>query len=58
LASTSDIAKRYFAALAAHDLDDATACWKPGSIDRLVGAQDLVALDGARRQLEPAAEAT
>jgi glyoxylase-like metal-dependent hydrolase (beta-lactamase superfamily II)/predicted ester cyclase len=48
LASTSDIAKRYFAALSAHDLDDATACWKPGSIDRLVGGQDLVAPDGIR----------
>jgi glyoxylase-like metal-dependent hydrolase (beta-lactamase superfamily II)/predicted ester cyclase len=46
--STSDIAKRYFSALAAHDLDEATACWKPGSIDRLVGAQDLVAPDGIR----------
>jgi len=48
LASTSDIAKRYFAALAAHDLDGATACWKPGSVDRLVGAQELVAPDGIR----------
>ncbi len=48
MASTSDIAKRYFAALAAHDLDEATACWRPGSIDRLVGAQDLVAPDGIR----------
>jgi glyoxylase-like metal-dependent hydrolase (beta-lactamase superfamily II)/predicted ester cyclase len=48
LASTSDIAKRYFAALAAHDLDAATACWQPGAIDRLVGGQDLVAPDGIR----------
>jgi hypothetical protein len=48
LASTSDIAKRYFAALTAHDLDDAIACWKPGALDRLVGAQDLVAPDGIR----------
>jgi glyoxylase-like metal-dependent hydrolase (beta-lactamase superfamily II)/predicted ester cyclase len=48
LASTSDIAKRYFAALAAHDLDEATACWKPGAVDRLVGAQELVAPDGIR----------
>jgi ketosteroid isomerase-like protein len=39
--STSDIAKRYFAALAAHDLDEATACWN-GEV---------------RRQLEQAAEA-
>jgi glyoxylase-like metal-dependent hydrolase (beta-lactamase superfamily II)/predicted ester cyclase len=48
LASTSDIAKRYFAALADHDLDAATACWKPGGVDRLVGAQELVAPDGIR----------
>ena len=48
MASTSDIAKRYFVALAAHDLDDATACWKPGAIDRLVGGQDLVAPAGIR----------
>jgi predicted ester cyclase len=48
LASTSDIAKRYFAALSAHDLDVAVACWKPGSIDRFVGGQDLVAPEGVR----------
>jgi hydroxyacylglutathione hydrolase len=46
--STSDIAKRYFAALAAHDLDEATACWKPGAIDRFVGAREIVAPDGIR----------
>ena len=48
LASTSDIAKRYFAALSAHDLDAAAACWKPGAIDRFVGGQDLVAPEGIR----------
>lgn len=48
MASTSDIAKRYFAALAARDLDAATACWRPGGIDRLVGAQELVAPHGIR----------
>jgi ketosteroid isomerase-like protein len=36
MASTAEIAKRYFAALSAHDLDAATACWRPGAIDRLV----------------------
>ena len=46
---TSEIAKRYFAALAAHDLDAATACWRPGAIDRLVGAQELIAPDGIRQ---------
>jgi hydroxyacylglutathione hydrolase len=48
LATTSETAKRYFAALAAHDLAGATACWKPGAIDRFVGAQELVAPDGIR----------
>jgi hydroxyacylglutathione hydrolase len=47
--STADIAKRYFAALSAHDLDSAVACWLPGSVDRLVGAQDLIAPDGVRQ---------
>jgi hydroxyacylglutathione hydrolase len=48
MASTAEIAKRYFAALSAHDLDAATACWRPGSIDRLAGGEDLVAPDGVR----------
>jgi predicted ester cyclase len=48
VASTSDIARRYFAALSDHDLDQATACWKPGSIDRLVGSRELIAPDGIR----------
>jgi glyoxylase-like metal-dependent hydrolase (beta-lactamase superfamily II)/predicted ester cyclase len=48
MASTAEIAKQYFAALSAHDLDAATACWRPGSIDRLVGTEDLVAPDGVR----------
>jgi glyoxylase-like metal-dependent hydrolase (beta-lactamase superfamily II)/predicted ester cyclase len=48
MASTAEIAKRYFAALSAHDLDAATACWRPGSIDRVVGSEDLVAPDGVR----------
>jgi hydroxyacylglutathione hydrolase len=48
MASTAEIAKRYFAALSAHDLDAATACWRPGAIDRLVGSEDLVAPGGVR----------
>jgi glyoxylase-like metal-dependent hydrolase (beta-lactamase superfamily II)/predicted ester cyclase len=48
MATTSEIAKRYFAALADHDLDAAVACWRPGGIDRLVGAQELVAPEGIR----------
>jgi glyoxylase-like metal-dependent hydrolase (beta-lactamase superfamily II)/predicted ester cyclase len=46
--STSDVAKRYFAAIGAHDLDAATALWVPGAIDRFVGQRDLVAPDGVR----------
>jgi hydroxyacylglutathione hydrolase len=48
MATTTEIAKRYFAALAAHDLDAAVACWRPGAVDRLVGAQELIAPDGIR----------
>jgi glyoxylase-like metal-dependent hydrolase (beta-lactamase superfamily II)/predicted ester cyclase len=46
--STSEIAKRYFAALAAHDLDAAVACWVPGGVDRLVGQQELIAPNGIK----------
>jgi len=48
MASTADIAKRYFDALAAHDLDAATACWAPGGVDRFVGSQELIAPGGVR----------
>jgi steroid delta-isomerase-like uncharacterized protein len=48
MASTSEIAKQYMHALAAHDLDAAVALWAPGSIDRLIGQRDLVAPDGVR----------
>ncbi len=48
MASTSEIAKRYFAALNAHDLDAAVALWQPGAIDRFVGQQELIAPDGVR----------
>jgi glyoxylase-like metal-dependent hydrolase (beta-lactamase superfamily II)/predicted ester cyclase len=49
MASTTEVAKRYFAALAAHDLDQAVACWAPGAIDRFVGQQDLAAPEGVRQ---------
>jgi predicted ester cyclase len=48
MATTADIARRYFAALSAHDLDAALACWAPGAIDRFVGGRDLVAPEGVR----------
>jgi predicted ester cyclase len=44
----ADIAKRYFQALAEHDLDTAAECWAPGAVDRLVGQEDLVAPAGIR----------
>jgi glyoxylase-like metal-dependent hydrolase (beta-lactamase superfamily II)/predicted ester cyclase len=48
MASTSEIAKRYFDAISAHDLDAAVACWRPGAIDRFVGQQELIAPEGVR----------
>jgi steroid delta-isomerase-like uncharacterized protein len=48
MASTSDVAKRYFEALSTHDLDAAAACWAPGGVDRLVGQEDLIAPEGIR----------
>lgn len=49
MASTSEIARRYFDALARHDLDAALDCWAPGAIDRFVGQRDLIAPDGIRQ---------
>ncbi len=49
MASASEIARQYFAALGARDLDAAAACWAPGAVDRLVGAEELIAPEGIRR---------
>ncbi|MBV9164539.1 MAG: ester cyclase [Solirubrobacterales bacterium] len=46
--TTSEVAKRYFDALSAHDLDAAADCWEAGGIDRMVGQQELIAPDGIR----------
>jgi glyoxylase-like metal-dependent hydrolase (beta-lactamase superfamily II)/predicted ester cyclase len=48
MATSADIAKRYFNALSEHDLDAAVACWAPGEIDRFVGGEELIAPDGIR----------
>src|SRR5438270_8692819 len=48
MATATDIAKRYFAALSAHDLDAAVALWHPGAVDRFVGQEEVVAPDGVR----------
>lgn len=46
--STAEIARRYFEALSAHDLDAALALWQPGARDRIVGQQELIAPHGIR----------
>ncbi len=46
--STAEIARAYFDALSAHDLDAGLELWKPGAIDRFVGTADLVAPEGIR----------
>jgi glyoxylase-like metal-dependent hydrolase (beta-lactamase superfamily II)/predicted ester cyclase len=48
MASSSEITRRYFDALSAHDIEAAVACWVPGSIDRFVGGEELVAPNGIR----------
>jgi steroid delta-isomerase-like uncharacterized protein len=52
MATTAEIAKRYFTALAAHDLDAAVECWAPGAVDRLVGGAELIAPDGVREYFD------
>jgi predicted ester cyclase len=47
-ATPAEIARAYFEALGAHDLDAAVAVWRPGAIDRIVGGRDLLAPDGLR----------
>jgi len=46
--SSADVARRYFEAIAAFDLDAATAMWAPGGVERLVGQRELTAPDGVR----------
>jgi hydroxyacylglutathione hydrolase len=48
MASSSEIAKRYFNALSDHDIDAALDCWAPGGIDHLIGQQELIAPDAIR----------
>jgi hydroxyacylglutathione hydrolase len=55
--STSEVAKRYFDALSAHDLDTAIDCWEEGGVDRVVGQQDLVAPHGTRAYFDELFEA-
>lgn len=47
--STSEVAKRYFAALAARDVDAAVELWAPGGVDRFVGQREVVAPEEIRQ---------
>lgn len=49
MATATEIAKSYFAALNAHDLDQATALWAPDAVDRLVGGVELRGPAGVRQ---------
>jgi steroid delta-isomerase-like uncharacterized protein len=48
MSSAADLARRYFDAIAAYDLDAALAMWAPGGVERLVGQRELTAPDGVR----------
>jgi steroid delta-isomerase-like uncharacterized protein len=45
---SADLARRYFEAIAAFDLDAALAMWAPGGVERVVGQRELAAPDGVR----------
>jgi predicted ester cyclase len=47
-AGTANVARTYFAAVAARDPDAMVACWEPGGVDRLVGLAELRAPDEVR----------
>ena len=49
-AATEEIARRYFAAVGARDVEGMVACWKSGSLDRLHGPQSA-AWDQAENRL-------
>ncbi|HKG40250.1 MAG TPA: MBL fold metallo-hydrolase [Conexibacter sp.] len=51
-AATEEVARRYFAAVAARDVDAMVACWRGGGLDRLHGQADLIAPDGVRAWFE------
>ena len=43
------VARAYFAALDAHDLDAAAALWEPGRTDRIVGMTEVTVPEGFKR---------
>ncbi|HET6866621.1 MAG TPA: MBL fold metallo-hydrolase [Solirubrobacteraceae bacterium] len=48
MSSAPDLARRYFEAIGARDLDAAMAMWAPGGVERLVGQRELAAPDEIR----------
>ena len=46
--SSTDVARRYFDAIAARDFDTALALWAPGGVERVVGQREFAAPDGVR----------
>jgi steroid delta-isomerase-like uncharacterized protein len=46
--SSADVARRYFEALAARDVESAVALWAPGGVERVVGQRELTAPAGVR----------
>ncbi len=49
MASSSETARAYFSALSDHDVDAAVALWRPGGVDHISGAPELIAPDGLVR---------
>ncbi len=45
---SEDVARRYFEAIAARDLDAALSLWAPGGVERVVGQREITAPDGVR----------
>lgn len=46
--SAEDVVTRYFAALAARDLDAMAACWAPDGFEHIAGQADVVGPEGVR----------
>jgi hydroxyacylglutathione hydrolase len=52
MASSSETARAYYAALADRDVDAAVALWSPAGVDHITGSQDLDGPDAVRVFLE------
>ena len=49
---TAKVVRTYFAAISAHDLDAACACWKVGGEENVYGQRHVLAPDGVREFFE------